>query len=94
MTAIKTDGKVMFEKPGKYRIDVEGHLDDRWSDRLAGMLITTSGSEDETPITTLVGHLRDQAQLRGVLNSLYDLHLPLLLVQYFHSTNGTDQETD
>jgi len=94
MAAIKNDEKVTFEKPGKYRIDVQGHLDDRWSDRLAGMRITTSGAEDERHITTLVGQLRDQAELCGVLNSLYNLHLSILLVQYLHTANGTDQEAD
>lgn len=29
----------------------------------------------------LVGYLRDQAVLSGVLNALYDLHLPLLSVE-------------
>jgi hypothetical protein len=30
---------------------------------------------------TLVGRLRDQAELPGVLNSLYDLRLPILKVE-------------
>lgn len=94
MAAIKKDGRVKFEKPGKYRIDIQGRLDDRWSDRLAGMCITTSGSEDGAPVTTLVGHLRDQAQLSGVLNSLYELHLPILLVQYLQEENGTGPAQD
>ncbi len=32
-------------------------------------------------VTTLVGLLRDQAGLSGVLNSLYGLHLPILKVE-------------
>jgi hypothetical protein len=32
-------------------------------------------------VTTLVGRLRDQAELSGVLNSLYDLHLSILKVE-------------
>ena len=32
--------------------------------------------------TTLFGRLRDQTTLIGVLNSLYDLRLPLLTVEY------------
>jgi hypothetical protein len=32
-------------------------------------------------VTTLVGRLRDQAELSGVLNSLYDLHQPILKVE-------------
>ena len=86
MTSTQQLGGIKFEKPGKYRIEAEGRLDEHWSDRLAGMRITTSGSEGETPLTRLVGHLRDQAQLSGVLNSLYELHLPILLVEYLQET--------
>jgi hypothetical protein len=32
-------------------------------------------------VTVLAGHLADQAALSGVLNTLYDLHLPLLSVE-------------
>ena len=91
MAPIQKIGKINFEKPGKYRINVKGRLDDCWSDRLAGMRITTSGSEDEAPVTTLMGHLRDQAQLSGVLNSLYELHLPILLVEFLQDKNGAEQ---
>jgi hypothetical protein len=35
----------------------------------------------------LIGHLRDQAQLSGVLNSLYELHLPILSVKWLGSEN-------
>jgi hypothetical protein len=88
MTKTKQMESIKFEKPGRYRIEVEGRLDEHWSDRLAGMRITTFGSEGETPVTSLVGDLRDQAQLSGVLNSLYDLHLPILLVEYLPADNG------
>ena len=94
MAEIRHIGKINFEKPGEYRIDVKGRLDDRWSDRLAGMRISTSGSEDEASVTTLMGHLRDQAQLSGVLNSLYELHLPILLVEYLQTDNGSGEASD
>ena len=80
--------KVRFEKPGKYRIEVGGRLNDGWSDRLAGMCITSPDKGDENPVTTLTGDLRDQTQLSGVLNSLYELHLPILLVEYLQENNG------
>ena len=94
MAAIQHIGKVDFEKPGKYRIDVRGQLDDRWSDRLGGMRISRSGSGNEAPVTTLIGDLRDQSQLSGVLNSLYELHLPILLVEYLQAGNGADPALD
>ena len=66
--------------PVTYRIEVEGHLAESWSDRLAGMRITTRERSDQTSVTTLDGRLRDQAELSGVLNSLYGLHLSILKV--------------
>jgi hypothetical protein len=68
--------------PCTYRIEVEGHLDESWSHRLAAMRIATRKRTDQTPVTTLIGRLRDQAELSGVLNSLYDLHLSILSVEY------------
>jgi hypothetical protein len=73
--------RVKFEKAGRYRIQVQGRLDESWSDRLAGMSITTAGKEGEAPVATLIGHLRDQSQLSGVLNALFDLRLPILIVE-------------
>lgn len=67
--------------PATYRICVQGKLAAGWSERLGGLRITTHRLEDQKPVTTLVGVMRDQAELIGILNSLYDLHLPLLSVQ-------------
>jgi hypothetical protein len=74
--------------PATYRITVEGHVDETWSDRLGGMRITTRTRADKTTVTTLVGPMRDQAQLSGVLNTLYELHLPILSVENLSEDNG------
>ncbi len=60
-----------------YRIFVGGHLDDRWSDWLAGLVIQRQ--EDGT--TLLVGPVVDQAALHCVLTRIRDLNLPLLSVR-------------
>jgi len=75
--------RYLFDCPGKYCycIRVQGFLDESWSDRLAGLRITTCHTEDHEPISELVGQVRDQAELAGVLNTLYDLHLTLLTVE-------------
>ena len=70
-----------FEKPATYRIRVTGHIDDSLSDQLGGMIITRAFTGERRPITILVGHIQDQAALSGVLNELYELHLPLLTVE-------------
>jgi hypothetical protein len=67
--------------PIHYQIQVQGTLDPRWSGHLGGMAISASTQEDGSAITTLTGILTDQAALLGVLNALYNLHLPLMSVQ-------------
>jgi hypothetical protein len=81
-STIDVIGKHMkFSQPATYRITVEGHLDDSWSDCLGGMTITTGSHGDQGVMTTLVGRVRDQAELFGVLNTLYELHITLLTVK-------------
>jgi hypothetical protein len=79
-----TGKRYTFDRPGKYRIRVQGLLDESFSDRLGGLRITTCSIEDQGPISELVGQVRDQAELAGVLNGLYELHLPLLSVEYLN----------
>jgi hypothetical protein len=74
-----------FVRPENYRIEVEGYLAESRSDILAGMRITTRKRADQKTVTTLSGRLRDQAELSGVLNSLYNLHLSILKVEVANS---------
>ena len=73
--------KINFDRPAIYRVCIQGLLDEHWSGRLGAMSITTCTADDDPPITTLHGMLPDQAALLGVLNTLYDIHLPLLSVE-------------
>ena len=81
MTDNLNKNRIKLWTPATYRIEVEGHLNESWSDCLAGMHITIRKRLDQTTETTLVGLLRDQAELTGVLNSLHDLHRPILKVE-------------
>ena len=72
-----------FERPGKYRIRVMGSLEESWSERLGSFRITTASLKDqERSVTDMVGNVRDQAELAGILETLYNLHLTILLVEY------------
>ena len=70
-----------LETPSTYRIRVQGRVDSSWADRLGGMTVTEDSSYDQAAVTILEGHLPDQAALSGVLNTLYEMHLPLLSVE-------------
>ena len=76
---------VKFNQSATYCITVEGHLDNNWTDRLGDMTITSIRHEDQRVITSLAGGVRDQAELFGVLNTLYELHIPLLAVKILTS---------
>ena len=69
----------------RYRICVRGRLDASWSDRMAGLHIT-SGTDPGGAVTTLEGPVRDPAELTGVLNTLSDLNMPLISVQSLPET--------
>ena len=64
--------------PAIYRIRVQGKLDAKLADRIGGMQITEVKGNDKGPETILVGRIVDQASLSGILNSLYELHMPVL----------------
>lgn len=59
------------------RIRVRGVLDKQWSDWFAGLTITPQDDGS----TLLVGQVRDQAALHGLLNKIRDMGLPLLSVE-------------
>ena len=62
-----------MDKPGTYRIKVRGSVPESWIDRLGGMRVVAGSSA----ATTLEGWLPDQAALKGVLDTLYELRLCL-----------------
>ena len=74
-----------FARPGNYRIRVQGFLDKKWSERLGGLRITTSKTGDQKPVTVLQGQVSDQAELAGVLSTIYQRHLTLLSVKLLNS---------
>ena len=84
MNVDKTESKetvknlLTMHGPAVYRIHVRGRVDPRQSERLAGMQLTEIYGSNGTPETILVGRLLDQAALAGLLESLYEMHLPVL----------------
>jgi hypothetical protein len=76
--------------PANYCISVKGFLDDSWSDRLSGFRISNHGSDREAPVAMLSGRIQDQTELIGVLNGLYEMHLPILSVELL----GDDELND
>jgi len=63
----------VMDRAANYRIKVRGIVPENWINRLGGLQIVEVSSTQ----TTLEGWLPDQAALKGVLDTLYELRLCL-----------------
>ena len=81
MTSSNTKNDLTFSSPVRYRICVKGFLDESWSERFNDMRISNQVSGEISPMAVLAGPVIDQTELVGVLNSLYEMHLPLVSVE-------------
>ena len=59
-----------------WEIKVQCALDPQWAEWFNVMAVTFDGS-----LTTLTGPVVDQAELRGILNKMWDLNLALVEVK-------------
>jgi hypothetical protein len=66
-----------FAKREIYCIEVQGRLDERWSEWFDGMEVAYACTSDGLSITTLTGPVVDQVALRGILSKIWDLNLVL-----------------
>jgi hypothetical protein len=78
---MQTHEGLTHDSTALYKIRIQGYLHQSWSDRMGGVAIEVESQPDGVPVTVLTGQFQDQAALAGVLNTLYDLGLPLLSVE-------------
>jgi hypothetical protein len=64
------------QQGGFFEIHIKGHLDDSWTDWLENLEMKLLDNGE----MILIGRIRDQAALMGILNKLYGLNLALLSV--------------
>ena len=62
--------------PMVYQIRVDGHLDETWINWFSPLAIANEANGE----ATLTGAVRDQAELHGLLDRVFDLNLTLLAV--------------
>ena len=74
--------KVTMHGPCIYELQVRGALDASWIKMMELETVTVLESDEQGTITILHGMFQDQAALRGLLDRLYRLNLPLISVQY------------
>jgi len=76
-----------------YRIRVRGELKPSMSGRLEGMRIENTYRKDGMAESVLEGRLNDQSAFSGVLNTLYELHLPVLSADCLGAVDS-DEDND
>jgi hypothetical protein len=62
-----------------YQIRIKNHLDETWIDWFHPLVVVNEANGE----ATLTGSIRDQAELHGLLNRIFDLNLTLLGVNLF-----------
>ena len=70
-----------MEDAATYQIRVQGCLEEVWSDRLANMTISMNLKDQHVPMSILKGLIRDQSELLGVLNGLYQMRVPIFSLE-------------
>jgi hypothetical protein len=65
-----------MSEPLVYQIRIKGHLDESWIDWFSTLVLANEADGE----ATLTGAVRDQAELHGFLDRVFDLNLTLLAV--------------
>ncbi len=64
-----------------YEVRVQGQLDKSWITQMSVENVSVISDVEGGSITVLTATVRDQAELRGLLDRIYSLNLPLLSVR-------------
>jgi hypothetical protein len=72
---------ISLDQPAAYNIRVQGALDERWAAYFEELHVKIETAADGSQVTCLSGCLPDQAAVQGVLQKLYNLGFPLLMVE-------------
>jgi hypothetical protein len=83
----KTNDQFNFKNPAVYKIVIKGAFDKNWSDNLFGMQVEVRKGEGNITFTSLVGEIRDQSALSGLLNNLYEMQMTVISVNMLSDNN-------
>jgi hypothetical protein len=67
-----------------YQIRIQGHLDETWFNWFSPLALVN----EENGEATLTGEIRDQAELHGLIDRVFDLNLTLLAVNRIVDQSG------
>jgi len=72
-----------------YTVFVKGKLNEDWAEWFGSSTILIEQDQDGNPVTTLTCHIKDQAELLGILIRLNSLSLPLFQVVLINNEGET-----
>lgn len=81
MTNLHEQSPSEFGREANYKIVVKGLIPDNWKDRLAGMRLVSTEQDKMNKRSVMSGKIKDQAELNGILESLYRMHFTILSVE-------------
>lgn len=70
-----------IDEPGTYRIRVRGRLSKSWVDSMWASMSVTIDTTDPEPESVLLGEVVDQAHLLGIVNALYNMGYPVIVLE-------------
>ena len=88
------DPSLRLDDAAHYRVYAQGLFEADWLDMLSGIWVIANHQPDSKGVTLLNGEVADQAALIGVLEQLYSLGFPLLLVEYMAGAVTTTREEE
>ena len=73
--------RVTMHEPAHYEVWIQGHLDPSWVSQTSVDTIRRIPEAEGGPITMFTATFRDQAELHGLLDRIYNLNLPLISIR-------------
>jgi hypothetical protein len=78
---MKQKKTLQLSSPARYRIRIQGYLDNTWAGQLGQLTFTNYLASKQPSETVITGQVKDQAELLWILERLYGLGFPLLTVE-------------
>ena len=76
-----------FSAQALYSLKVSGKVKESWNDQIGPLEISQKTTTEGNYETTLLFKTRDQAELIGFVNSIYEMHLPILALTRIEETD-------
>lgn len=90
---MNSNTEIKFNEPAYYKISVQGKLTDSITNILGKMKLTSEDEHDGIIITTLEGTIRDQAELSGIIDTLYSWRYPIIKIEFNANNQNNFNQT-